>query len=425
VGGSLRSNPAAIAGLQIANVDSAVELAQLMAAVGLAQNFAALRALVTDGIQKGHMRLHARSVAASANTPAELFDRVVAEMVASGEVKDWKARELIASLGNDKRSGAPIPDADRGGVTGFASGKVIMLGEHAVVYDKHALALPLPDAVAATVAMCDDGIHLSIPAWNYQRSFSARATTNDGVSAAVSLLLRRLNAPDQGFRIDVESRIPAGMGLGSSASLVVAITRAIATLLKLGLDDEAINSIAFECEKLAHGTPSGVDNTLAVYGQPVLYRKGARPSVKVLALSETPPLVIASSHQRGATKDQVAGVRRRFERNEALYGTIFDEIDEMSVAGASALAASDYKLLGSLMNVCHGMLNALQVSTPELESMVDIARRNGALGAKLTGAGGGGSIVALCPNTIGDVAHALRSAGYQIVRTTAPGFDRR
>lgn len=424
VGGSLRSNPAAVAGLQIANVDSAVELAQLMAAVGLAQNFAALRALVTDGIQKGHMRLHARSVAASATTPPELFDRVVAEMVESGDVKDWKARELIASLGNDQRS-APVPDTGTGGVTGSAAGKVIVLGEHAVVYDKHALALPLPDAIAATVGMCDDGVHLSIPAWSYQRSFTARAPTNDGASAAVSLLLRRLNVPDQGFRINVESRIPAGMGLGSSATLVVAITRALAKLLDLGLDDEAINSIAFECEKLAHGTPSGIDNTLAVYGQPVLYRKGARPSAKVLTLSETPPLVIASSHQRGVTKDQVAGVRRRFEQNEALYGTIFNEIDEMSVAGASALGASDYDLLGSLMNVCHGMLNALQVSTPELESMVDIARRNGAIGAKLTGAGGGGSIVALCPNTIGDVAHALRSAGYQIVRTTASDGARR
>jgi hydroxymethylglutaryl-CoA reductase len=112
-------------------------------------------------------------------------------------------------------------------------------------------------------------------------------------------------------------------------------------------------------------------------------------------------------------------VRRRFERNKALYSTIFDEIDEMSVAGAAALKASDFDALGSLMNVCHGLLNALQVSTPELETMVEIARDNGATGAKLTGAGGGGSIVALCPGAVGDVTHALRSAGYQIVRTAA------
>ena len=112
----------------------------------------------------------------------------------------------------------------------------------------------------------------------------------------------------------------------------------------------------------------------------------------------------------------MAGVRLRYERSPELYKTIFNEIDEISVAGSVALRECDYEQLGSLMNVCHGFLNAIEVSTPELETMINIARKNGAIGAKLTGAGGGGSIVALCPDREVKVARALQDAGYQIIR---------
>jgi hydroxymethylglutaryl-CoA reductase len=97
------------------------------------------------------------------------------------------------------------------------------------------------------------------------------------------------------------------------------------------------------------------------------------------------------------------------------YNVIFDEIDRISAEGAGALVRADYRQLGMLMNLCHGLLNAIGVSTPELERMVDIARKNGAAGAKLTGAGGGGSIVALCPEAKDRVEAALRGAGYRII----------
>jgi hydroxymethylglutaryl-CoA reductase len=98
------------------------------------------------------------------------------------------------------------------------------------------------------------------------------------------------------------------------------------------------------------------------------------------------------------------------------YDAIFDEIDAISMEGAAALVRQGYGELGMLMNLCHGLLNAIEVSTPELERMIDIARRNGAAGAKLTGAGGGGSIVALCPGEKNRVEQALRNAGYRIIR---------
>ena len=108
-------------------------------------------------------------------------------------------------------------------------------------------------------------------------------------------------------------------------------------------------------------------------------------------------------------------MRSRFEKNTVRYEAIFSEMDEISKSGADALASADYVQLGSLMNVCHGLLNAIEVSTPELESMVSIARAAGASGAKLTGAGGGGSIVAICPGAQESVADALEAAGFGTV----------
>ena len=225
-----------------------------------------------------------------------------------------------------------------------------------------------------------------------------------------------LGVANDGFDIHARSRIPIGMGLGSSAAFAVAAIRAFDALLGTGMIDARVDQLAFQCEELTHGTPSGVDNNLAVYGQPVLFSKGSRTRTRPLPLDKIPPLVIASSGMRGSTRDMVAGVRERYEKNEVLYKTIFDEIDEISEAGATALREEDYELLGSLMNVCHGFLNAIEVSTPELETMIRIARDAGASGAKLTGAGGGGSIVALCPGNEDAVAAALSGAGYEIIR---------
>lgn len=414
VGGSLKSNPAATLGLRIAGTQSATELAELMGAVGLAQNFAAIRALVTGGIQKGHMRLHARSVAVSASAPADIFDQVVDGMIDSGDIKPWKAHELVEELQVESESNVPEDSSDNA-ARGTAAGKVILLGEHAVVYDRNALALPLEAAVSATVVEAKGGIKISVPDWDFEQTFTIKQPPK-GVAAAVVLIMRQLGLQDRGFFIHVRSRIPPAMGLGSSAALAVAIIRAFDTLLGLNLDNAAVDKMAFDCEKLAHGTPSGIDNNIATYGEPVLFSKTSATRTKPISLTEAPPIVVASSGIHGVTRDQVAGVRSRYDKNKELYETIFNEIDEISLAGAHALKSCDYDMLGSLMNVCHGYLNALQVSTPELEKMIQIARSNGASGAKLTGAGGGGSIVALCPDKESEVARALHEAGYQIIR---------
>ena len=352
VGGTIAANPAAALGMRIAGVESAIELAGLMAAVGLAQNFAAIRALVTTGIQEGHMRLHARSAAGST---------------------------VVVDQG-----------------TATAAGKVILLGEHAVVYGKHAVALPICNAVTARVTRD-----------NPQSTFPT------GFGDGIAIIARELGVDIDGVGIAVQSKIPRAMGLGSSAAIAVAIIRGFNDAFDLGINNERINATAYECEKLAHGTPSGVDNTIATYAHPMLFRRGDDLEISPIELSEPAPIVIAFGGATGMTIEQVAGVRARREKNTAHYDAVFDEIDAISLAGAEALASADYVQLGALMNICHGLLNAIEVSTPELEDMVSIARASGAAGAKLTGAGGGGSIVAICPGTQDAVAAALVAAGFE------------
>ena len=392
VGGTLANNPAARLGLALAGADNARELAELMAAVGLAQNFAALRALATHGIQAGHMQLHARSVAASAGAPDSLLDTVVEQLVESGEIKDWKAREILASL---QRVDADAPTAS-------AAGKVILLGEHAVVYGRHALALPIPGAVDVSIV-------------------AAKTLSHTLPDAFVACLLNEMGVAGADVRIIVNSRLPFGKGLGSSAAIAVAIARAFDAYLDLGLDDQRVNEIAFASEKLAHGTPSGIDNTLSTYAQPMLFRRDDGLQIDALDVPSLPPLLVAWGDETGRTSEVVAAVRARREKAKAHYDAVFDHMDRLSLEGAAALQAGDWHKLGAAMNVCHGLLNAIGVATPNLEYMVNLARQSGALGAKLTGAGGGGSIVALCPGSIDEVEGTLRQAGFETLALHAGG----
>lgn len=410
VGGSLQSNPGAVLGLAISGVTSSTELAKLMGAVGLAQNFAALKALVSTGIQKGHMRLHARSVAASAGVPDEIFADVVNALIESGDIKVRKAMELKVDLGSNT---APQLLRDRDDA---AAGKVILFGEHAVVFDRHALAIPVERAVAADFDEGRQGVRLAIDDWGIQEAWKVGSAGLDGAAAVVDLILRELGCKLRDIDITVTARIPLGMGLGSSAAFAVAVIRAAAKFMNKTPSDSDVNDLALQCEVITHGTPSGIDNHVATFATPVLFRKGDDAGPTVIPLNEPLPLVIATSHTRGNTKSMVSGVRERYESNKSLYAGIFNSIDEIALAGAEALKAADYGTLGELMNVCHGLLSAIGVSSSDLEQMTGIARSAGAVGAKLTGAGGGGSIIALCPGKTEDVSCALADAGYRITQ---------
>ncbi|MFZ0487622.1 MAG: hydroxymethylglutaryl-CoA reductase, degradative [Arenicellales bacterium] len=414
VGGPLESNPTVALNLRLLGTTSARELAEVMGAVGLAQNFAALRALATEGIQQGHMTLHARSVATAAGAPPELFDTVVERLIESGQIKVWKAEEIIRQVRADTVPPGPGERAAAAESATLAAGhgKIILLGEHAVVYGRHAIAAPVPLAIQSQIEDIEKGVEIMIPRWGVEQTLHPEARDPESFDQPFALILEKLELKDRPMRITVFANVPRAMGLGGSAAIAVSIIRAMDRHFGLGLSDEEVNQLAFECEKVAHGTPSGIDNTMATYGELLLYRRGEPPLVRKLKCPAPITMVIGMSGVESLTAKMVAGVRRAWERNRALYERIFDGIDDLSKQGAKAIQTHDLEHLGELMNVCQGLLNSLQVSSWEIEEMIQIARNNGALGAKLTGGGGGGSIIALCPDNPGVVGEALEHAGY-------------
>ncbi|HEU4617318.1 MAG TPA: hydroxymethylglutaryl-CoA reductase, degradative, partial [Gammaproteobacteria bacterium] len=418
VGAPLESNPTVAMNLRLLGVRSATELAEVMAAVGLAQNFAAIRALATEGIQKGHMTLHARSVVTAAGARKEIFDQVLERVIQSGIVKVWKAQEIIAEIESSeakRAAGGAAAKRPEEAKMGIGYGKVVLLGEHAVVYGRHAIAAPVPMAIRALVEDCDDGIHLMIPRWGVEYQLARNANERRSFERPAGVVLDALGLSARSMRIEVFPEVPRSMGLGGSAAMAVAIVRALDKHFRLGLSEDEVNALAFESEKVAHGTPSGLDNTLACYGRALVYRPGDPPLVEPLNIRAPIPTVIGMTGYEGLTAKTVGRVREAWKQDRKLYERIFDQIDALTLRGVQAIHDNDLATLGQLMNINHGMLNALQVSTPELEQLVTVARESGALGAKLTGGGGGGSIVAVCESqaAVESVAAAIRAAGYQ------------
>ena len=412
VGGSLETNPTVRLNHRLLCNPDAARLAAIMGAVGLAQNYAALRALSTAGIQQNHMTLHARSVASAAEVPEDLFDEVVDALIESGDIKVWKAEEIVRRM-TRRSAQAPTDNAEP---RSSACGKVIILGEHAVVYGRSALAVPLPLAVEARVVDAADGVQLLIPRWGVEQRVPPVSEHPAGVAGILALLLERLQLDHRSMTIEVFPNVPRAMGLGGSSALAVSVIRALDQHFSLGLTAAAINEFAFACEQAAHGTPSGVDNTLATFGTTMLYRaptEGRPAEFDELALARPLPLVVGVTGKESLTATTVARVAAAWRRNRRRYEGIFDQIDALTRAGADAARDGEFGELGELMNLCHGYLNALQVSTRELEELVHVARRHGAAGAKLTGGGGGGSVVALCPDGTEAVAAAMRTAGYE------------
>ncbi len=415
VGGPLQSNPTVAVNLRMLGVESARELAEVMGAVGLAQNFSALRALATEGIQKGHMTLHARTVASAAGATPEVFSTVVDRLIESGEIKIWKAREIVETVREQSHvddSELP-PEALAGQQLAAGHGKAILIGEHAVVYGSHAIAAPVPLAVESRISDWKSGVHLSIPRWGVEHQLEPEPEKRRSYEKPAALILEKLGLLQEPMQIEVYPNLPRAMGLGGSAAVVVAIIRALDQRFGLGLSEAEVNQLAFEGEKVAHGNPSGIDNAVATYGQMLLYRRGEPPLIEPLKLAEPIRFVIGMTGVESLTARMVEKVRQGWERNRRSYDRIFDEIDQLTLQSLDALKSHDLEKLGENMNVCQGLLNAIQVSCWEVEEVVQIAREHGALGAKLTGGGGGGSIIALCPDNADHVVSAIEEAGYQ------------
>ena len=405
-GASISQNPGARLALRILGVDNARELAEVMAAVGLMQNFAAIRALALEGIQAGHMRLHARGVVAAAGVPRAESAAVLERLLASGEIKTWKAAEIHREL-----SGAVKAPGE--GAT--AAGKLILAGEHAVVHGAHALAVPIPDAMRAWVRdTAGEAISIRIPRWDVEREVGSVGDSLDTIATSVSDAL----APGiRGVEFVLDARYPAGVGLGASATLAVAIARALDAHLGLGIDAETVNAIAHASEQLTHGNPSGIDDTVATYARPILFRRGDPPEFRELAIALDADIVVGIAEPAPPTGTMVARVGALKQDEPDAVRRIVEGIDAAATTLAASLAAGDAARAGRALDLNQGLLNALGVSTPGLERLISVARRAGAFGAKLTGGGGGGAMLALVDaERAAAVEAALAECGAQTYR---------
>ncbi|MCK5636470.1 MAG: mevalonate kinase, partial [Thermoplasmatales archaeon] len=205
----------------------------------------------------------------------------------------------------------------------------------------------------------------------------------------------------------------------ASAASCVAIARALSDQYELNLTDEEINEIAYEGEKGYHGTPSGIDNTASTFGGLIWFEKAENNVIEKIVPPNPIEIVMGNTGKVADTTSAVAGVRDRKEKNPEKYQEIFNRAENIAYLAKDAIQDEDFKELGKLMNENHKLLQQIEVSSRELDFIVKLARDQGALGAKLTGGGLGGNMIALTPSRDlqDDVANAIEKEGFQTLKT--------
>ncbi len=302
-----------------------------------------------------------------------------------------------------------------------APGKIILVGEHAVVYGRPAIAVPVWETVAtAKIAAGPAGSGLIGIAKDLGRTiWLDEADDEEPLALVTRLTLAQLGLPtNPDWQIEVSSQIPIASGLGSGAALSAALVKAIYAHVGESATPEMVSSLVYESERLYHGTPSGIDNTVIAHGKPIWFVKGKAPVPFVPTVPFT--IVIADSGNAAPTKETVGDVRRGWLAEPARYDAYFDEIQAIVERVQIAMERGALIELGQLFDENQTSLAELGVSSPPLERLIDAARAAGALGAKLSGGGRGGNVIALvATDRIEAVVHGLAKAGArQLITTT-------
>lgn len=308
-----------------------------------------------------------------------------------------------------------------------APGKIILFGEHAVVYGEPAIAVPVGQlaARAEVEPAAHDGILLRAPDLG-EAVWLHEAPADHPLGAAVEELIAAGRAsgrqlPTGGITISVTSTIPIASGLGSGAAIAAALIRALA--LYWGWDelatDAAVSSLTFNVERIHHGTPSGIDNTVVSYKRPVFFARagGERPQRMQPLLETFEPAVplhflIADTGLKAPTHEPVGDVRRLWLADPPHWEAVFAACGRIAQDARQQIEAGNLPAVGRLMIQNHALLQQMTVSAPILDQLVDAALQAGALGAKLSGGGRGGNMITLVtPDQTTEVRAALVAGG--------------
>jgi len=296
--------------------------------------------------------------------------------------------------------------------TASAPGKIILFGEHAVVYGRPALAVPVTQVHADVQVSTRKGAGILIEAQNIglHAPLATLSATNPLRAVVESVLANFQIKITPALTIQITSSIPVASGLGSGAAVSVAIIRALAAHLGQPIDDKQVNSQAYEVEKIHHGTPSGIDNTVITYAQPVYFIKGQ--PIETLQVSEPFTVVIADTGVPAPTRESVGDVRKLWSSNPVHWEGVFDQIGDIVQQARRIMENGKWQELGLLMDANQALLRQMTVSSPDLDRLVTAAKAAGAAGAKLSGGGRGGNMIALVePENAPKVASALLAAG--------------
>ncbi|MEM1564267.1 MAG: mevalonate kinase [Candidatus Bathyarchaeia archaeon] len=308
------------------------------------------------------------------------------------------------------------------GVIASAPAKIILFGEHFVVYGEPAIVLAIDKRAYAKAELRNDrklflrSLNLNVAGSFENGNFKVEEGSLkeakmklEPLKCAVEKVLE-ISGKKVGLNIEVNSTVPVAAGLGSSAAVAVAVAAAVSALLNVKMSKEDVFRIAYEAEKIMHGTPSGVDPAISTFGGALLFQidTGFRPlNVKVDI-----PLVIGNTGVERSTRSQVAKVRSLKDRYPQIVEPMMKVAREIVLRAIEALKEGDLETLGELMNINHALLYGLGVSDESLEWLINAARKAGALGAKLTGAGGGGCMIALASrDRVKNVLEAVQRAG--------------
>ena len=303
-----------------------------------------------------------------------------------------------------------------------APGKIILFGEHAVVHQMPAIATAVDKTATVelheTNELSAGSVLLNVIDYNDKQIFDMKRLdyyTKPNISPVFHPLVQVLKQIslttdeniNKGLEISIKSDIPRGAGMGSSAAVSVALTAVLGQYFSLNLSLDAISQIAFIAEKIVHGNPSGIDNSTCTYGGGIMFEKGNVQTVSIPKIA----IVVGDTRKPRQTKLMVGKVGQRKEKWN-FYSRIIEAIGALVKESIPLLIKGDEIALGELCDINHGLLDALGVSSPELNHLVEIARQKGAWGANLTGGGGGGCMIALCSHDVVEpVCKSLISAG--------------